>query len=85
MPRPERGPDGQMPLMSAIHDGYHCTSGKAGPVISNCTFAGAGEYLNLCYVSNTAKKLSSTISAAVWNVTVQRSSKAIEPSVPSPS
>lgn len=30
-------------LMSSIHDGFHTTSGKAGPTISNCRFVGAGK------------------------------------------
>lgn len=42
-PDPTPGPDGQLPLMSAIHDGYHSTSGKAGPIISSSRFVGAGK------------------------------------------
>ncbi|BDA44754.1 hypothetical protein COCOBI_06-2320 [Coccomyxa sp. Obi] len=43
IPDPTPGPDGQLPLMSAIHDGYHSTSGKAGPIISSSQFVGAGD------------------------------------------
>ncbi|KAK9907981.1 hypothetical protein WJX75_000985 [Coccomyxa subellipsoidea] len=37
------GSDGQLPLMSSIHDGLHSSSGKVGPTINNCQFISTGD------------------------------------------
>jgi hypothetical protein len=37
------GSDGQLPLMSSIHDGIHSTSANTGPHVQNCSFVGIGE------------------------------------------
>ena len=36
------GTDGQLQIMTAIHDGFHTTSATVGPIMTNCTYIGAG-------------------------------------------
>ena len=41
------GTDGQLQIMTSIHDGFHTTSASVGPIMTNCTYIGAGGVLHM--------------------------------------